>query len=267
MHGLTAKELYLEKYIDEFGRCQLYPRSKNKRREFDNENSVLFTAYMLVHFRVNSIQDSDWENKIVEVIEKSFHVKGLLMREPKLDWNYYPDDHPRESGFNYNAHDNYIGMVICAILLDRVVWIGDTIDYLKANYFSLNDEKPYEFTLRQVCKPYVYCYLKVLDDSSNVFHQSLLFFSFISTGLNKSDDMSGELIKFYMYQTLVLVNKTGFIISLAYKIYTKLLERRFSGQWLVRIHEGYFKDRNHPIIEFARHFERRELERMGRATI
>lgn len=252
---------YYEKYTDEFGRFSLYPRSKNKRRDYDNENTTIFSSYIVFHTFFHSVQDSDYTARLERVIEDSFIVKGLLMREPKKEWNYYPKDHPRESGYNYNSHDNYIGMAIISVFLDRE-WAGDTLDYMKSNFFSLNDEKPYEFTFRQVSKPYVYSYLKCVENEAHIGHQLILLFSFISTGLNKSADLSGELIKFYMYQTLVYKRSAGFLVMLGYKIYRRQLIRRFGSEWIVRIHGDYFKNERHPIHDFARIYQLRGMERV-----
>lgn len=109
---------YIKGYQDEHNRPTLYPRSENKKGNYDSENpSYLFGLYVSLVRRINADDAhelSEYYSKFLlnnQSVIKNGYV--FFSRQP-FGLNTYPTDHLEynpERNWNTNSKDEYVGIV------------------------------------------------------------------------------------------------------------------------------------------------------------
>lgn len=248
---MDATDNFLNNYVDEYGRCELKKRNPNTIGNYSSENPHLFTGYMCVVFRLHGVQNQEWKRRIIDVTNKSFRTKGVLMRQPSYESNFYPKGHPQYPQYNNVSHDEISGTCMSAICFDNLSWVRDMVEWLDGHYLTMDDH-----TLRInpifFVKLKTYAFLKYAINDNNIFLDYQLMQYFLTVSIGREHDLSGEIMRWYTYQCLCLVRKPPCLLRKAYSFYESQMKKRFGSNWLIEIHSIYFKDKNHPIHELIK---------------
>jgi len=249
---------YFDYYSDEYMRLSLMPRLASKLKGYDNENPHLFTGMFATLMATLGVYDEQFMYQLDVNMQEAMVVEGLYGRQ-SVGLNGYPKNHPQHGEFNTVSHDEYNGIIMQSIYIMRKDLIDDVVDYGKQNKYCYDDSEPYKFNMRYMRQPrdtYFYKSCSELYAPSTLEKVWFLASTFL-TSRSKGVRVDGELMLFYKFLTFRLAGYSSRTVSMAENYYTKKMVERFGTDWVVALHQLYFKANKHPIHVLAAEVQER----------